>query len=86
MLSSVILWRVPFMRLVTDVVLKIIKFFFFCVCVFDRLFISRYKAEFLNCGIFVFFRFQFMTIDPSHLSTEHSVTNKHEEYFTVILL
>ena len=32
MLSSVILWRVPFMRLVTDVVLKIIKFFFACVC------------------------------------------------------
>ena len=27
---------------------------FFCVCVFERLFISRYKSEFLNCGIFVF--------------------------------
>ena len=72
------------MRLVTDVALKIIKFFF-CVCVFERLFISRCKSEFLNCGIFVF-RFQFTTIDPSHLTKEHSVTNKHEEYFTVILL
>ena len=29
-------------------------FFFFCVCVFERFFISRYKSEFLNCGIFVF--------------------------------
>ena len=54
MLSSVILWRVPFLRLVTDVALKIIIIFFFCVCVFERLFISSYKSEFLNCGIFVF--------------------------------
>ena len=47
---------IPFVRLVTDVALKIISFFFFffCVCVFERLFISRYKSEFLNCGIFVF--------------------------------
>ena len=51
MLSSVILWRVPFLRLVTDVALKIIIIFFFCVCVFERLFISRYKSEFLNFNL-----------------------------------
>ena len=78
------------MRLVTDVALKIIRFFFFfylfLACVSSKGFLSLAINLNFYTVAYLFFRFQFTTIDPSHLSTEHSVTNKLEQYFAVILL